>query len=273
MTGGTIIGVPCSSTATNVRKEVAAMARSPENRFSETTLTNTSMLVRPVQVTYDSRQTESDCSIGRRKSTESVEAVMTLYRQCRTAEMEANSSMALISLPPNRESWLLTSFGNTRLVLNTRDSRHSLGQARIDEHPYQLSSHSIVLSMHQLFRTNAGQPERLRFSSFYCTPEQGISQLNAKADSRTPGRSRAFSGLDRQGKIRRHAMEDCLRFPFPLARIFDTIERCDFEKRGNVMIDLSKAEIQQMVVHQVGSKAREEGFASLTRCMTCRATK
>ncbi|MNI69151.1 hypothetical protein D3C73_1248840 [compost metagenome] len=64
-------------------------------------LTKTSMLVRPVQETNDSKQTESVGRIGRRKSTESVDAVTTFLRQWRMAEIEATSSMVLISLPPN----------------------------------------------------------------------------------------------------------------------------------------------------------------------------
>ncbi|MNP09639.1 hypothetical protein D3C76_1017530 [compost metagenome] len=93
--------MPSSPTATKVRNEVAATARSPVYKFSEMIFTNTSMLVRPVQETKDSKHTESVGRMGLKKSTESVEAVTTLARQWRIAEMEATSSMPLISLPPN----------------------------------------------------------------------------------------------------------------------------------------------------------------------------
>jgi hypothetical protein len=80
----------------------------------------------PVQVTKDSKQTESIGVIGLRKSTESVEAVTHSFRECLVAEIEASMSTSLISFPPNSVLWLLTSLGKILLVLTTLDSLHVL---------------------------------------------------------------------------------------------------------------------------------------------------
>src|SRR5690242_18400701 len=88
-TRGTTTGLLFSSKATKVRNDVAAIFRRPLLKSSVTILTKTSIELFPVQVTNDSRQTESVGRIGIKKSTESIEAVTTDLRQCLAADMEA----------------------------------------------------------------------------------------------------------------------------------------------------------------------------------------
>src|SRR5690625_1172002 len=127
--------------ATKVKNAVEQTILSAVNRFSATTFTNTSIEVLCVHVTNASTQIESPSFTGVKKSTESVEAVTTGFRQCLTAAIAATSSICAIKAPPNKVPYVFVSGGKTWDVFTVNELEQ--GFSFIVKSSIQVSYHKL----------------------------------------------------------------------------------------------------------------------------------
>src|SRR5699024_5520291 len=127
-------------------------------------------------MTVASRHIASPTLTGRKKSTESVDAVTICLRACLVAEIAATSSICAINLPPNKVPYALASGGKICAVLTVLE--FELGFFSIVISHYNIGDNNLDIDSLNLIHN-----ERCSYKLFVICVDSLISSLNIVTNS------------------------------------------------------------------------------------------